>query len=319
MLETSARLLRLLAILQARPAWTAVDLADRLEVTTRTVRRDIVKLRDLGYPIDAEPGPAGGYRLTRGSELPPLLFDDDEAVAVAVGLRGAADGSVAGLDDAAVSALAKLHQVLPTALADRVRGIHEVVTDLQGRAPDPVDGPVFLALAQACREGVRLRLAYVDGQGRATDRRIDPYRLVRSGPRWYLVAHDVDKQAWRTQRVDRGADVHATKQRVELVDPPDPAELVSRGQGVGPYAVQARFRLRLGVAAATRVVPRTTGTHEADGPHATIVTAGGPDVVRMARWLCTLGEPVEVLDPPELRTELHRLTAELAARNAPGP
>lgn len=317
MLETSARLLRLLAILQARPSWTATGLAERLEVTTRTVRRDVAKLRDLGYPIDAAPGPAGGYRLTRGRELPPLLFDDDEAVAVAIGLRGAADGSVDGIDDAAVSALAKLHQVLPTALAARVRGVHEVVADLPGREPDPVDGPVFLALAQACREGVRVRLAYVDGQGRPSDRRIDPYRLVRSGPRWYLVGHDVDKQAWRTLRVDRVADVHLTTRRAELADPPDAAELVSRGMGVDPYAVQARFRLRLGRAAATRVVPRTVGTHEADGPDATIVTAGGPDVVRLARWLCTLGEPVEVLDPPELRLELHRLTAELAARNAP--
>lgn len=314
---TAARLLRLLSILQTRPAWTARELAERLEVTTRTVRRDVTRLRTLGYPVDAEAGPHGGYRLGRGGSMPPLLLADDEAVAVAVGLRLAADGSVGGLDDATVAALTKLDQVLPEHLAARVRDVHETVADLQGRAPDRVDGEVFLALARACRQGQRLRLGYTDREGRVTERRVDPYRLVRSGPRWYLAARDVDRDAWRTLRLDRIGDVHVTTVRVELGDPPDPLELVARGMGVGPYAVQARLRLPLGADAALAVVPRTAGVHEPDGPDATIVTAGGPTVEAMARWVAGLGPAVEVLSPPELRTALATHAAALAAANRP--
>ncbi len=146
-----------------------------------------------GTPSTPRPVPSGGYRLGRGGELPPLLLDDDEAVAVAVGLRAAADGSVTGLDDATVSALAKLDQVLPARLAERVRSVHEVTASLYGRDPDKVDAAVLVELAQACRAGLRVRLAYAPRSGEAGERRVDPYRLVRSGPRWYLVAHDVDR------------------------------------------------------------------------------------------------------------------------------
>ncbi|MPY95511.1 MAG: WYL domain-containing protein [Acidimicrobiia bacterium] len=317
MLETSARLLRLLSLFQARPLWTAPELAERLDVTTRTVRRDVARLRELGYPVDAEPGRAGGYRLGRGGALPPLLLEDDEAVAVAVGLRLAADGSVSGLDDATVSALAKLHQVLPATLAERVRGVHDAVVDLQGRVPDRVGGPLFLTLAQACREGLRLRAAYTDRDGHRSDRRLDPHRLVRAGPRWYLVCRDVDRDAWRTLRVDRLDEVHVTKQRVEIQDPPDAAELVARGMGLGPYAARARVRLPVGPAEATRLIPRTAGVHEPDGEGATIVTLGGPDLDQMARWLGSLGTPVEVLDPPELREAVHARAHALAQANQP--
>jgi len=317
-LGTSARLLRLLSILQARPTWTAPQLAERLEVTTRTVRRDITRLRELGYPVDGEAGPHGGYRLARGATLPPLLFADDEAVAVAVGLRLAADGSVAGLDDATVSALTKLDQVLPTALAARVRSVHETVVDLQGRSPDRVAGSLFFALAQACRQGERVRLTYTPRDGEERERRVDPYRLVRSGPRWYLACRDVDRDAWRTLRLDRIGEVHVTRQPVELGDdPPDPEQLVARGMGVDPYAVQARLRLPLGADAALQVIPRTVGLHEPDGPSATIVTAGGPTVVQMARWIAGLGVPIEVLAPPELRTAVADLAAALVAANRP--
>ncbi len=314
-LSTSARLLRLLSLLQARPTWSAAQLAERLEVTDRTVRRDVARLRELGYPVDAVPGPLGGYRLGRGASLPPLLFADDEAVAVAVGLRLAADGSVGGLDDATVSALAKLDQVLPTALAARVRSVHETVVDLPGRSPDRVAGSLFLTLAQACRQGLRVRLTYTPRDGAPAERRVDPYRLVRSGPRWYLVARDVDRAAWRTLRLDRIGDVDVTRQPVDLVDPPDPLELVARGMGVDPYAVQARIRLPMDLAAAQQVVPRTAGLHEADGPDATIVTVGGPTVAQMVRWIAGLGPAVEVLHPPELRVALHDHVAALLAAN----
>jgi len=309
-----ARLLRLLSLFQARESWTAPELAVRLEVTSRTVRRDVHKLRELGYPVDAEPGPHGGYRLGRGALLPPLLFEPDEAVAVAVGLRLAADGSVAELDDATVSALTKLDQVLPASLAARVRDVSAVVAQVVGRSPDPVDGTTFFALAQACRAGLRIRLTYRDRAGHTTERRADPYRMVRSGPRWYLVAFDVDRSAWRTLRMDRVVDVTPTRVPVELVDPPDPVALVARGVAVEPYAIQARLRLSLSGAAAEAVIPRTLGVHEPDGT-ATVVTVGGPTVGAMARWVCGLGVAVEVLAPAELRAEVHQRAEALADLN----
>jgi predicted DNA-binding transcriptional regulator YafY len=315
-LETSARLLRLLSLFQSRPGWTAPELADRLGVTERTVRRDVTRLRDLGYPVEAQAGPHGGYQLGRGGALPPLLLDDDEAVAVAVGLRAAADGSVAGLDDATVSALAKLDQVLPAPLAARVRAVHGATATLRGRDPDPLAPDLLVTLAQACRAGERLRLGYADREGRASERRVDPYRLVRSGPRWYLVARDVDRADWRTFRVDRVTAATPAGGRADLSDPPDPVALVARGMALGPYPLQARVRLALGAAAALDVIPRTVGVHTADGPDATVVELGGGDVAGMTRYLAGLGVPLEVLAPPELREAVHAYGEALAARNA---
>jgi predicted DNA-binding transcriptional regulator YafY len=315
--STSARLLRLLSILQARPLWTATELAGRLEVTARTVRRDISRLRDLGYPVDAEPGPHGGYRLARGASLPPLLFEEDEAVAVGVGLRLAADGSVGGLDDAALSALTKLDQVLPSGLAARVRAVHEMVGQLHGRPPDQVAGELFLAIAQACRQGERLRLRYTDKTGRETERRFDPFRLVHAGPRWYLVGIDVDQSAWRTLRLDRIDGVDVTRQRVEIVDPPDPVALVAEGLGASAYPVQARVRLPVGMPEAFSLIPASAGVHEADGPDATVVTLGGTGFDQLARWMSALGVAVEILEPPELREAVAAGAALLVAANAP--
>jgi len=309
-----ARLLRLLSLFQARPSWTAPELAERLEVTSRTVRRDVHKLRELGYPVDAEPGPHGGYRLGRGALLPPLLLEPDEAVAVAVGLRLAADGSVAELDDATVSALTKLDQVLPASLAARVRDVSAVVAQVVGRSPDPVDGTTFFALAQACRAGLRIRLTYRDRADNTTERRADPYRMVRSGPRWYLVAFDVERAAWRTFRMDRVVDVVSTRIRVDLVDPPDPVALVARGTAVEPYAIQARLRLPLSAAQAEAVIARTVGLHEPDGD-GTVVTVGGPTVETMARWVLGLGVEVEVVAPDELRVAVRERAKVIAALN----
>jgi predicted DNA-binding transcriptional regulator YafY len=321
MLETSARLLRLLSLLQARPAWTAPELADRLGVTERTVRRDVTRLRDLGYPVEAEPGPHGGYQLGRGGALPPLLLDDDEAVAVAVGLRAAADGSVTGLDDATVSALAKLDQVLPARLAARVRAVHGATAELRGREPDRVDAELLVTLAHACRAGERVRLGYAAGgrpgvpPGEPRERPVDPLRLVRSGPRWYLVARDVDRAEWRTYRVDRVTAATPTGARAEPVDPPDPVAFVAAGMAVAPYAVRATVRLPLPAADALDVIPRTVGVHRPDGPDATIVETGGGTVAGLTRYLAGLGVPLEVLDPPELRASLRAFAEALAGAN----
>src|SRR5215475_4349332 len=187
MLETSARLLRLLSLLQARRDWTSAELAARLGVTTRTIRNDVGRLRGLGYPVEARPGVAGGYRLGTGGALPPLLLDDDEAVAVAVGLRTAASGSVTGIEEASVRALAKLQQVLPARLRRRVSALQSYALPMPARGPR-VDPETLTLIAGACRDHERLRFDYRTHAGATGRRLVEPYRLVLERQRWYLVA-----------------------------------------------------------------------------------------------------------------------------------
>jgi predicted DNA-binding transcriptional regulator YafY len=185
---TTARVLRLLDLLQSRPVWSGTELAERLGVTTRSVRRDVERLRDLGYPVNAAHGAGGGYQLGAGRRLPPLLLDDTEAVAVAVCLRLAAGGTVEGLGEAAVRTLAQLDQVLPGRLRAQVEAIHEATVTLDGGAA-PVDAATLLLLARACRESERVSFAYAGPRG-SGERRVEPYRLVATGRRWYLLAYD---------------------------------------------------------------------------------------------------------------------------------
>ena len=187
MLETSARLLRLLSLLQARRDWTSTELATRLGVSTRTIRNDVGRLRGLGYPVDARPGVAGGYRLGTGAALPPLLLDDEEAVAVAVGLRTAASGSVAGIEETSVRALAKLQQVLPSRLRRRVSAFQTYTLPVPARGPR-VDPDILTVIASACRDHERLRFDYTAHSGAVSRRAVEPYRLVNDRRRWYLVA-----------------------------------------------------------------------------------------------------------------------------------
>src|SRR6266511_595833 len=204
MLETSARLLRLLSLLQARRDWTGADLADRLGVSARTVRRDVERLRDLGYPVHATRGTDGGYRLGAGAAMPPLLLDDEEAVAVAVGLRTATGGAIAGIEETSVRALAKLEQVLPSRLRRRVNALQTYTVRIPPDSPVPtVEPAVLTVLAACCRDHERLRFDYRDHDGSASVRTVEPHRLVNWGRRWYLVAWDVDRRDWRTFRVDR--------------------------------------------------------------------------------------------------------------------
>src|SRR5689334_22969099 len=184
MLETSARLLRLLSLLQARRDWTSSELATRLDVTTRTVRNDVDRLRRLGYPVEARPGVAGGYQLGTGGALPPLLLDDEEAVAVAVGLRTAAGGSVAGIEETSLRALAKLEQVLPHRLRRRVTALHTHTVRVPHDQPGPtVDAGTLSLIGAACRDRERLRFDYVRHDGTADRRDVEPYRLVNWGRR----------------------------------------------------------------------------------------------------------------------------------------
>lgn len=219
MLASSARLLRLLSLLQTHRVWSGADLAERLGVTVRTVRRDVDRLRALGYPVHARQGTAG-YRLGAGATLPPLILDDDEAVAVAVGLRTATAGSVAGIEETSLRALAKLEHVLPSRLRHRVRTLQEA-TLRAGNAPGPqVSADSLMTIADACRRSERLRLDYTTPRGEHSRRTVEPHRLISFGRQWYLVAWDTDREDWRTFRVDRLSPPTPTGPRFAPRDPP---------------------------------------------------------------------------------------------------
>ncbi|WP_333775256.1 helix-turn-helix transcriptional regulator [Streptomyces sp. IBSBF 3136] len=311
MISSSARLLRLLSLLSSRPSWTCAELAERIQVTDRTVRRDVSRLRELGYSVDSDPGPWGGYRLRAGSRVPPLILDDEEALAVAVGLREAALSDALGSDQAALSALLKLRQVLPARIAERLGDLDDAFVSLPAADGPRIRTGLLLELALACRKGERARLSYVDAEGRATLRDVDPYRLVRTGRRWYFVARDVSRDQWRTFRADRVDHLRPTGRPADLTDPPDAAWLVSRNTANGPYPLSATVRLPLPMEAALRLVPATVGTHRFDGPESTLVDIGGPDPDGLARYLLGLGTPLRVLGPESVREALLRRTREL--------
>src|SRR5689334_15660503 len=240
MADTTERVLSLLGLLQQRPVWTGPELAERLGVTTRSVRRDVERLRALGYQVQATQGVGGGYQLGRGRGLPPLLLDDAEAVAVAVSLRMAAGGTVSGASEAALRTLAKLDQVMPPKLRSEVRAIHEATQTLEYGAVT-VDGESLLTLARAVRDTVRVRFAYESRDGTATSRTVEPAGLVAAGRRWYLMAFDVDRDDWRTFRMDRMSKVEATTWRFTEREHDDPAAYVQRSVASAPYRFQARI------------------------------------------------------------------------------
>ena len=200
---TSSRLLTLLSLLQGRRDWPGSELADRLEVSARTVRRDVERLRSLGYPVESMTGPAGGYQLRAGTAMPPLLLDDDEAIAIAVGLRTAAGGSISGIEETAVRALVKLEQVLPSHLRRRVQALTAATQTLNVYGGPTVDPQALTVLAAAVRDHERVRFAYTARDRAGTQRETEPHSLVNAGRRWYLVAFDCGREDWRTFRVDR--------------------------------------------------------------------------------------------------------------------
>src|SRR5437667_6262615 len=202
MSETSSRLLELLSLLQGRRDWPGSELADRLEVSGRTIRRDVERLRGLGYPVESVTGPAGGYRLRAGTAMPPLLLDDDEAIAIAVGLRTAAGASVTGIEEPAVRALVKLEQVLPAHLRRRVAALGSATVTVPVGGPT-VDPQHLSVIAAACRDSECLRFGYRSRDGAESRREVEPHALVNHGRRWYLVAWDRRREDWRTFRLDR--------------------------------------------------------------------------------------------------------------------
>jgi predicted DNA-binding transcriptional regulator YafY len=308
MLETSARLLRLLSLFQSRRDWTSAELADRLGVTTRTVRKDVDRLRGLGYPVDARPGVAGGYRLGAGGVLPPLLLDDEEAVAVAIGLRTAATGSITGMEETSVRALAKLQQILPARLRHRVGAFQSHMLPMPSRGPR-VDPDVLTAVASACRDHERLRFDYQAHSGTVSRREVEPYRLVNDRRRWYLVAWDVDRDAWRTFRADR----------IELRPPHGPrfaprelppdqeiAAQVARGVGEATWRYRARVIVR---APATYVRDRLPIPVDVEplGDDRCAFEPGSDHPQLLALYLGMLDADFEIVDSPELVDALRTL------------
>lgn len=323
-MDTSARLLRLLVLFSTRPSWTADDLVERLEVTPRTVRRDITRLRDLGYPIESTTGRYGGYALGAGGRLPPLLLDDDEAVAVAVALQNVSRSADPMLGEPAVAALAKLSQVLPSGLRERVDTLGAVLVHAgrpPGRSGPAPDVDVLMRLAHACRAGDRVRFDYERGDGTASRRHVEPHRLVSLKNRWYLVAFDVDRDDWRTFRIDRITAPQATGAKAHERPTPDAAALVAEGVAVRVYETSARVRLPVPPAEAVYEISPAVGVIETPDEQArsTVVRIGG-DLDWIARYVTSLPYPVEVLDPPELRTELRRLAHRILRTHPPaGP
>ncbi len=318
MIETSARLLKLLSLLQVRRDWTSAELADRLEVSSRTVRTDVAKLRALGYPVEARPGVAGGYRLAAGTAMPPLLLDDDEAVAVAVGLGAAATRGL-GVEETSLTALAKLEQVLPARLQRRVEAVRESTSVVPGADLD-VDLAVLSAVAAAIRAGERLRFRYTKHDGGESSRVTEPHRLVRWGSRWYLLAWDLDRDDWRVFRVDRMVPAAPTGARFRRRAVPEDA-MVRHVVGRVRTATW-KYRALILVHAPADEVAAKVGTPvevEAVGPSACRVEVGSDDPDRLALWVAQLGVDVEVLEGAELAAAFDRLSARFRRAAGSGP
>ncbi|MER5484990.1 transcriptional regulator [Streptomyces sp. NPDC002812] len=243
MTDTPARLLSLLSLLQTPREWPGSELAERLRVSARTIRRDIDRLRELGYPVEATLGAEGGYRLVAGAAMPPLVLDDEEAVAIAVGLRAGAGHAIEGVEEASVRALAKLEQVLPGRLRRRVGALQSATVAVARGDGARVDPRTLTAIASAVAGPERLRFAYLARDGAASRRLVEPYRLVSTGSRWYLVAYDMERGDWRTFRLDRVSEPSATGVRfVKRELPMDAVEFVRRGlRGGETYLVDVTF------------------------------------------------------------------------------
>ncbi|TMM03004.1 MAG: YafY family transcriptional regulator [Actinobacteria bacterium] len=316
MLETSARLLELLSLLQGRRDWSGTELAERLEVGPRTVRRDVERLRRLGYPVEARPGVSGGYRLGAGASLPPLLLDEEEAVAVAVGLRTAVSGGVAGIEETSVRALAKLEQVLPSRLRRRVNAVGVATVPYPGHGP-AVDPEALAVIAAGCRDHERLRFGYRSHDGTSSRRLVEPHRLVHTGRRWYLVAWDVERADWRTFRVDRIEPLPSPDRRFVPREPPaeDLAAYVARRVSATRDRYQARVILRAPLAEVAPRVPPAAGTLEAIDARSCLLLTGADWLGGLAVYIADIGVDFEIVEPPEL-VELVRRLADRFARAA---
>lgn len=315
MSDTTSRALSLLNLLQTHRHWPGSELADRLGVTERTVRRDVERLRELGYPVEATPGVGGGYRLGSGGRMPPLLLEEDEVVAVTVALRVGAQG-ISAIGEPAVRALTKLDQVMPPRLRGEVAALADATALLPG-ATDDVDTGVLVVLAHAVRDHVRVRFGYTGRSGEVSDRDVEPYRLVATGRRWYLLAWDGRREDWRTFRLDRMSGVRASTFRFRPRPAPDAVDHVRRAVTRAGYAHRVRVRLTADVEAVRRRVPAAYGVATQVRPGVTDLESSADDLASLARHLTMaafdLGATLEVLEGEGLAEAIDDFTAGLAA------
>ncbi|MEZ3181266.1 YafY family transcriptional regulator [Streptomyces pimonensis] len=315
--DPAARLLRLLSLLQSRTDWPGPELAGRLGVSTRTIRSDIERLRNLGYPVAATPGTAGGHRLGSGARLPPLLLDDEEAVAVAIGLRTAAAQAVGGIEETSLRALTKLEQVLPARLRPRVAALAASTVPLPGNGP-AVDGDVLTALAVACRDRRRVRFDYHDHKGNATLRDVEPHRLVSTGQRWYLVAWDIDRNDWRMFRIDR------LRPRTPMgpsfpgrsLPPGEAIDFVTKGVASTLEPCRTVATVHAPVTAVSERVPPVARVEHLDDQRC-LLHIGAAAPLTLAVYLAALGLPFTVDGPPALLEALRRMSQHCAGAVSP--
>jgi predicted DNA-binding transcriptional regulator YafY len=309
---TSSRLLALLSLLQARRDWPGAELAERLEISGRTVRRDVERLRRLGYPVESLTGPAGGYRLRAGTAMPPLLLDDEEATAIAVGLRTAAGASVAGIEDAAVRALVKLEQILPARVRRRVTALGAATQTLPAGGPT-VDPEHLTVIATACRDQECLRFGYTRRDGTESRRQVEPHSLVNRGRRWYLVAWDRGREDWRTFRLDRLERPAPSGSRFVPRSLPakDAAAYVKRSISAAPSRFEARITLMAPVEQLLPRVPPHSGALEAIDADRCEYRTGDDNLSWLALRIAMLGVEFEVHEPPELTEQVRLLGARL--------
>lgn len=308
-------MLRLLSLLQNHRFWSGAELSKRLEVSERTLRRDIDRLRDLGYPVEASRGHAGGYQLSVGAALPPLLLEDDEAVAIALGLRTAAAGAVAGLEESALQALTKVAAVMPPKLRRRVEAVASTSVHTVRRGP-PLDAGVLTLLARACRDHEQIRFDYT---GRAaTDpsrRRVEPHSVASVGQRWYLIAFDLDRSDWRTFRVDRIGQPDLSRVRFaprELPEGLDPVGFVRRNHAGIPRRYEVVLLLAADATTVARTVMAWARVDPAEFPGqpqrpACRVTLRTDDLTAPMWLLAEVDVDFVVVSPPELNDRIRRL------------
>ncbi|MCC3252370.1 WYL domain-containing protein [Xanthomonas campestris pv. incanae] len=315
MASTAARLLRLIALMQNGRDWPGAALAERLGIHPRSVRRDIERLRELGYPIRAVSGIGGGYRLGHGAAALPLLFEEDEALTVAIALRAAAP-AIAGLDDAAARVLTKLDPLLPRRHQQRASTAHAAMASLPTAAPGSlVDASMLTLLAGACRDRTTLQLEYRRHSGEQIRRRVEPALLVNYGRRWYLLAWDCERQDWRTLRADRIDQAQPTGMQAQARALPDePLQLLRKAIGEAPFPHRARVRLCGSLQELAARVPPWLGALEADGTDHCWLGLGAPSLPALAANLLLLEEPFEALAPDHLRAPLCEALTQLRTR-----
>lgn len=316
--DPTGRALQLLSLLQTHRLWRGADLAERLEVTERTVRRDIDRLRGLGYPVDATSGTEGGYRLATGAHVPPLVLDDDEAVAVAIGLRYAAGAAIGGMEESSLRALTKVEQLLPDRLRRRVSALHSSVTSLLWAADDIVVDPEALSvLAAACRDREEVRFDYQRRDGEDSRRLVEPHQFVTAGRRWYLVAWDQRRHDWRTFRLDRLREARLAGRRFEPRQIPggDAASFVATSLGSMPRRHEATLAIDAEFAELEDVLEWIDHTPVETGAETSLIKIRGDDLAGLAMMIARIAlvAPVTVMEPAELTGTVGQLATHLTA------